>query len=118
MFSAKFKAKAKKNILLYIGLLFLYIALLTRIFVSKQVSLFFLAIAICFKLAFAFQRIKKTTYKVGYELVLFIVGLSLFLTGVYAPLPDFICSPFLLIIPGLAMKISSVVILIRKLKKA
>lgn len=108
----------KEKKFLYIGLLFLYSAILVKIFTNSRLSLYLLLVAVCFKLLFALKRIKKGEYKPGFELILLVVGLFLFLWGLYAPLPYFILSKSWLMLPGLVLKFSFLIIFIVKVKRA
>lgn len=111
--------KIRKKKYLYIGLFFLYIAILLKILGNSPLSVCFLVGAVFFKILFAVEYAKKGLYKPGYELVFLVIGLFLFLSGLYSTsLPLFIPSKWWLMAPGLAFKFFFLFILISKIRKA
>ncbi len=114
---SKTQKKANPKKFLYIGFMFLYIGILTRNLTDTLLlgNLFFFT-GIGLKILFLILKIKTSNYKLGREVFLFITGLTLFLSGIYiVNSTSTILKPSLMV-SGILLKISFIVIVLKKIK--
>lgn len=103
--------------------LYLGIVLLTLGIVLKSMgkfdpyALIILLSGVAFKIGYIITKIITGEYHPGKEVILLMVGLTLFLTGVYFKAHPRELHHAFLMVPGIALKLSFVLIFIFKLRK-
>jgi len=70
-----------------------------------------------FKVFYIIDKTRRGEYKPGYEILFLIIGLSMFLTGIYLRANGAPFNPVFLIAPGIALKVLFVVMFIVKSRK-
>ena len=103
---------------LYAGILLLTAGIVLR----KTTDIGMTALALIFsgvllKTYYIISKVRNGEYSAGYELIFLIVGLGMFLTGLYFKNNGGGFNPLLLIMPGIALKIAFIVIFIIKVKR-
>lgn len=103
--------------------LYLGITLLTLGIVLKSTgkfdpyALIILLTGVAFKIGYIVQKIISREYKPGMEVILLMAGLTLFLTGVYLKANPKELHHAFLMAPGIALKVSFILIFIVKMRK-
>lgn len=70
------------------------------------------------KIFYILGKYRDGSYKPGFESILLLLGLTLFLSGSYLPSRGTFAHPALLMIPGIALKVTFIVIFIIKTKSS
>lgn len=99
-------------VLLTAGLLlaaFTPLALLPKVFIY---------LGIAFKVFYVIQQIVLGIYRPGYELALLLVGLTIFLSGLYLKKTGATFPYQALMFPGIVLKITFIILFILKVRKA
>jgi len=111
-----------KKPLLFIGIMMLLVGILIRKLTEWDVvGLLIILTGVTLKCIYIIGKIKNGAYKPGLEVLLLIIGLLLFLGGIYMRNNDFdllFLPAMFYIITGLLLKIVFIVLFIRKLKKS
>ena len=103
--------------------LYLGIVLLTLGIVLKSMgkfdpyALIILLSGVAFKVGYIISKIRSGEYKPGKEVILLMAGLTLFLTGIYFKAHPMELHHAFLMAPGIALKVSFVLIFIFKMQK-
>ena len=108
--------RIKEKWKLYLGAIIILVALVLRIYFPEvQIinPMFFIGGGL--KVWFLVGKIKDGGYKPGVELILLLIGLTMFFSGVYGRNHDWSFSAYWLIIPGALFKLVFVFLFIRKL---
>jgi membrane protein insertase Oxa1/YidC/SpoIIIJ len=106
--------KSKWKIIL--GIAFLIVGIFLKLHTDYQtIAIVLMALGGLLKLINLIHLLKKKTYKAGWEIAILVIGLSLFFFGLYVCQIESYARLF--IIFGLLLKLSFVVLFVRKLKK-
>lgn len=108
--------KSKWSLYLGIVLLTLGIILKSNGLISPY-ALIILLSGVAFKIVYIISKIVSGEYKPGNELILLMLGLTLFLTGVYFKSHPRELHHAFLMAPGIALKLSFIFIFILKIRK-
>ncbi len=104
-----------KKKFLYAGLFLLAIGILLKIVTDLTLlPVCIILSGVLFKVLYIIRKIRKDNYKPGYEFLILCVGLILFLTGIYLRSHGSSVNPAFFMIPGIAFKITFLVLFIRK----
>ena len=107
----------KKKWLLFAGILLLVLGIVLRKATELKTEAILLIITgVLFKTYYVISKIKSGEYKPGYELGLLLVGLVLFLSGLYLRSHEPPFNPAFLIVPGLLLKVAFIVLFIIKIR--
>ena len=107
----------KKKWLLFAGILLLVLGIVLRKTTELKTEAILLIITgVLFKTYYVISKIKSGEYKPGYELGLLLVGLVLFLSGLYLRSHEPPFNPAFLIVPGLLLKVAFIVLFIIKIR--
>ena len=104
--------------------LFAGIILLTAgIIIRKTTDLTFeaitlIVIGVILKVYYIIEKTRSGEYRPGFELVLLLVGLIMFLSGLYLRNHEPPLNPLWLIIPGISLKIIFIILFIRKTRQS
>ncbi len=108
-----------KKIPLYIGIVLLVFGVLLRIFTSlRPWPVYIIILGALSKLYFIFGTIKRGEYKPGFEVGLLYLGVAMFLTGIYFRSHPGAIRPVYLMAPGIALKLTFILVFIRKLTRS
>ncbi|WP_282136400.1 hypothetical protein [Seonamhaeicola maritimus] len=101
----------KSKSLLFAGIILLLIGILIRKMTQMELmGLLLIIIGVTCKTVYIIKKAKSGEYKPGKELLLLILGLVLFLTGLYfKSLEHPIINPIYLIITGIVLKVSFII---------
>ncbi len=100
---------------LYSGIFMLLLGILLRKLTDLNlISLVIIFLGVTLKVYYLLKKFKKKEYKPGFELVLLIFGLFLFMTGIYLRPIASIINPNYFIISGIAMKVGFIILYINK----
>lgn len=104
---------------LYLGIVLLTLGIVLRSSGKfDPYALIILLTGVAFKAGYIVGKIKTGEYKPGTEVYLLLIGLILFLTGVYFKSHPRELHHAFLMAPGIAFKVSFILIFIVKLRKA
>lgn len=102
---------------LFTGIILLTLGILLRVFTNLLPLAFVLmALGGLSKVIYLTFRIRQGNYKPGYELLLLLIGLLVFFTGIYLRTHSSAINPWFFMGPGILLKISFVVVFMQKLK--
>lgn len=100
---------------IYIGILLLLLGILLKELTTlKILPVVFILAGVVFKVYYGILRIRNKEYKPGYEIGILLIGLLLFLFGIYLRTQGSGSDPLLFILPGIILKVVFVVFFIRK----
>lgn len=106
---------------LYTGLLLLTTGIVLKILLDDVVwPLVFILSGVMLKVYFVFERIKNQKYKPGAEVLILVIGLALFFSGIHLPFAkDELNSvlPVILKISGIVLKVIFVAVFIAKTRQ-
>jgi len=74
-------------------------------------------VGVAFKVYYIIDKIFKDEYKVGLEVLYLVFGLILFFTGLYLKNSGSDFNPYILMIPGIGLKVLFIAIFIRKTRQ-
>ncbi len=104
---------------LFIGVFLITTGVLIRIFTKHTFDpILIMVTGGLFKIYYIRNKIKNGEYKPGIEVGILIIGLVLFLSGIYLRSENSLINPLYLIIPGLILKSIFIVLIIRKFRLA
>jgi len=102
---------------LFTGLTLLTVGIIFKIILDNVAfPVFLIATGILFKVYFIFNKIKTEKYQPGYELILLILGLGFFFSGIHLKNTVYFIEPVYLKIVGILFKVIFLVLFIRKTK--
>jgi uncharacterized membrane protein (DUF485 family) len=102
---------------LYIGLVLLSIGILLKYLTDlNPISTILIFTGVLFKIYYLINKIRGGSYTPGYEIVVLLIGLTLFLTGIYIRSQGSPINPAYLMIPGITLKVAFIVLFIRKIR--
>lgn len=108
----------KDKWLLYTGILLLTTGLVLKYATNiNPWSLIIILTGVTFKVAYIITKIVKKKYKPGYEMLILLVGLTLFLGGMILHKKGVVENPAALKFIGITLKVIFIVIFIKKSKK-
>lgn len=84
---------------------------------EAPLPLIFILAGVGFKIFYIVGKYRDGSYQPGYELLLLLLGLTLFLSGSYLRSQGTFAHPGLLMIPGIALKVTFIAIFIIKSKQ-
>ncbi|MFW5773515.1 MAG: hypothetical protein ACOCWD_02430 [Tangfeifania sp.] len=100
---------------LFAGLTLLAVGIILKIILDNVAfPVFLIVTGILFKVCFVFNKIETKEYQPGYELILLILGLGLFFSGIHLKNPVYFIEPGYLKIVGILFKIGFIILFIRK----
>ena len=109
----------KKKWTLFTGIILLITGIIIRKSTGFSIEgLVMILVGVLFKTYYIIGKVRSGEYRPGYELAFLIVGLMLFLTGLYlrAHNPPF--NPLFLIVPGLSLKVVFIILFIVKTRSS
>ena len=110
-------ADPPKKPVLFAGIGFLILGILLRKLSGyPAIGLFLILLGVGLKTYYIIQAIRSGLYQPGKELWLLIIGLTLFLSGLYLRGKPFFMDPIYLIILGLGLKIIFIIRFIQKVR--
>lgn len=102
---------------LFVGLAILTTGIILKFVMENPVVPWLIIITgVVFKIYFILNKIIKTGYQPGYELLLLMLGLTLFFFGMYLKSSVFFIEPVYFKIVGILFKVSFIIFFIRKTK--
>ncbi len=105
------------KVLLFAGIFLLTVGILLRIFTDySSFAIILIGLGGFSKVTYLILRVKQGNYKPGYEIVLLIIGLIVFFTGIYLRNQSNAINPWLFMGPGILLKVGFVVLFVQKLK--
>ncbi len=100
---------------LFLGILLLTIGIIFRAATDYSfLGLTFIKVGVALKAYYIIDKIFKGEYKVGMEMLYLLFGLILFFTGLYFKNTGADFNPYLLMAPGIGLKVVFIIIFIRK----
>lgn len=100
---------------LFAGLILLTSGILLKlIFENSGFPVILIIVGILLKILFIINKIGRTNYKPGYEVIFLVTGLALFFLGVYMKSSFLFVEPVYLKIVGILLKITFIILFIRK----
>lgn len=106
------------KIILFVGIILLAAGIILKIFSQIPfLPLILILSGVAAKIYYIIAKIISGEYKPGAEFILFLVGLALFMTGIYLKNHPADFSYMFLTFPGIFLKVLFIVIFIRKSQK-
>ena len=103
---------------LYFGIVLLTLGIVLKSMGKfNPYALIILLSGVAFKVGYIISKIRSGEYKPGKEVILLMVGLTFFLTGIYFKANPIELHHTFLIAPGIVLKASFVLIFILKIRK-
>ncbi|MFC2136727.1 hypothetical protein ACFLTE_01015 [Bacteroidota bacterium] len=103
---------------IYIGIILLAFGILLKKMTDLSIiPILLILLGAIFKINYLVLKLRSGEYKPGYELLLLLIGLLLFLSGMYLKSHESSVNPAFFIIPGIIMKIGFVIMFIIKTQK-
>ena len=104
--------------LLYSGLVLAAFGILLKFLTDLNLIPTILVLGgVLLKIYYLVSKIRRGTYRPGYEIGILLIGLALFLSGIYIREHGGTINPAFLMIPGIALKVTFIILFIRKLRK-
>ena len=111
--------KRTSKSILFIGIILLIVGILVRkLSTYPGLGLLILLTGVGLKTYYIIAKVKTGEYKPGTELWFLIIGLSLFLSGLYLRGKDLFIDPSFLIVLGIGLKVVFIIRFIQKVRRS
>ncbi|MFC2123759.1 hypothetical protein ACFLU5_03020 [Bacteroidota bacterium] len=102
---------------LYVGLILLTLGILLKYLTDlNPTPTILIFTGVLFKVYYLINKVRGGVYVPGYEIVVLLIGLTLFLTGIYIRSQGSPINPAYMMIPGITLKVVFVVLFVRKIR--
>lgn len=107
----------RKKWVLFVGIALLLIGIFLKILMELTPwSTIIIITGVCFKIYYILYKIISGEYKPGFEMILLLIGLTIYCIGIYIKSHGRPFNALFLMVPGISMKIAFVFFFIKKAK--